>query len=526
MPRPRRIGDGALRFVSVGRALPEHEVRIVDEAGSDVPERTVGRLVFRGPSDDRRATSASRRPRPRSPCPAAGSTAATSPTWRTARSSSRAAKDLIIKAGRNLVPQEIEEVAASVDGIRRGCVVAFGVAERGPGRPRAWWWSPRRAQTRRRARDRLAAAVTERVADRRRRSRPTSSCWRRRAPCRRRRAARSAGSTTRDLYLRGPWARTPRTALWRSGCASSPPAARAEARPRLESVARVAYAAYLRRRPSASWLSSRGPSRRSSVRGAPSRFLGAPRARLALRLAGLPPLDRGGASIWPARGPVLLASNHTSYVDVPALARAPARDFVFVAKKEIARLAPRGPLRPPRRAPHRRSCRRSRRRRRAGQRRRAPSTRRVGPGLPRGAPSRPPTGLRPFRLGRLQDGGGDGDARRPRGAARARARSCATAASSPRPGPIHVWVGRPVAPKAPAGAPSWSCATAWPTPSPPTAASRASTSWPPARRSRDGRRRAGSRRTTSRRARETSAPASAADAAAAARSPCARGRPT
>src|SRR2546422_11080721 len=36
-------------------------------------------------------------------------------------------KDLIIKAGRNLVPQEIEELAATVEGIRKGCVAAFGV---------------------------------------------------------------------------------------------------------------------------------------------------------------------------------------------------------------------------------------------------------------------------------------------------------------------------------------------------------------------------------------------------------------
>ena len=42
-------------------------------------------------------------------------------------------KDLIIKAGRNLVPQEIEEIAASVPGIRRGCVVAFGVEPAGAG---------------------------------------------------------------------------------------------------------------------------------------------------------------------------------------------------------------------------------------------------------------------------------------------------------------------------------------------------------------------------------------------------------
>ena len=40
----------AVRFVSVGRALPEHEVRIVRGDGSPAPERHVGRLHFRGPS--------------------------------------------------------------------------------------------------------------------------------------------------------------------------------------------------------------------------------------------------------------------------------------------------------------------------------------------------------------------------------------------------------------------------------------------------------------------------------------------
>ena len=40
----------ALRFVSIGRALPEHEMRIVDDQGDRVAERSVGRLAFRGPS--------------------------------------------------------------------------------------------------------------------------------------------------------------------------------------------------------------------------------------------------------------------------------------------------------------------------------------------------------------------------------------------------------------------------------------------------------------------------------------------
>src|SRR5262249_39041275 len=39
-----------LRFVSCGRALPEHEVRIVDSEGRPVGERVAGRVLVRGPS--------------------------------------------------------------------------------------------------------------------------------------------------------------------------------------------------------------------------------------------------------------------------------------------------------------------------------------------------------------------------------------------------------------------------------------------------------------------------------------------
>ncbi len=43
-------GDAVLRFVANGRALPGHEVRLVDDQNQDVPERVQGRVWFRGPS--------------------------------------------------------------------------------------------------------------------------------------------------------------------------------------------------------------------------------------------------------------------------------------------------------------------------------------------------------------------------------------------------------------------------------------------------------------------------------------------
>src|SRR5206468_1845759 len=38
-------------------------------------------------------------------------------------------KDLIIKAGRNLFPEEVEEVVGKISNVRKGCVIAFGVVD-------------------------------------------------------------------------------------------------------------------------------------------------------------------------------------------------------------------------------------------------------------------------------------------------------------------------------------------------------------------------------------------------------------
>ena len=34
-------------------------------------------------------------------------------------------KDIIIKAGRNIYPHELEELVGGVEGVRKGCVAAF-----------------------------------------------------------------------------------------------------------------------------------------------------------------------------------------------------------------------------------------------------------------------------------------------------------------------------------------------------------------------------------------------------------------
>ena len=133
--------ETAISFVSSGKPVPRHEVRIVDESGAEVPDRTEGFLWFRGPS----ATSGYYRN--------AKATEALFPQGETAsdggfpwvNSGDRAyradgeifvtgrVKDIIIKGGRNLYPHEAEELAAQAEGIRKGCIVAFGLNDEASG---------------------------------------------------------------------------------------------------------------------------------------------------------------------------------------------------------------------------------------------------------------------------------------------------------------------------------------------------------------------------------------------------------
>ncbi len=116
----------ALRFVANGRPMPGHEIKIQDDAGREVGERVQGRLLFRGPS---KTDGYYRNPEATAAITGedgwmdSGDLAywADNELFITGRR-----KDLIIRSGRNIVPQEVEAVAAEVKGVRGGCVAAFG----------------------------------------------------------------------------------------------------------------------------------------------------------------------------------------------------------------------------------------------------------------------------------------------------------------------------------------------------------------------------------------------------------------
>jgi 1-acyl-sn-glycerol-3-phosphate acyltransferase len=320
---------GALPFVSAGAALPGNEIRLVDDRGQDVGADRVGRLQFRGAS----ATSGYYRQ------PEATAAMTSEGGWLDSGDLAfrhdgelhiaGRSKDLIIKGGRNLVPQEIEEVVGNVPGVRRGCVVAFGAPHETLGTERLVVVAETR-NTDATRRDALAAEVTARVADAigvppdavelvRPGDVPKTS------------SGKIQRQATRALYLQGALGAAPRTA-WTSRARIVTAAGWAEARPRVLTAVRALYGAYLAGVVAALFAVLWPPAmllpRRIAAR------IGRVAARILTTLAGAR-LTIEGLERLPADGAFVIASNHASYVDVPSLMAAIPRDVRFVAKKEI-----------------------------------------------------------------------------------------------------------------------------------------------------------------------------------------------
>ncbi len=126
-----KTGDGAQMLVNCGRAFPDHEIAIVDEAGKRLGDRQVGQIVTRGPSvcagyyRESELSSESFKAGP------------DGETWLYTGDLGYTIdgeifvcgrlKDMIIVRGRNFYPNDLEWVVSELPGVRRGNVVAFGV---------------------------------------------------------------------------------------------------------------------------------------------------------------------------------------------------------------------------------------------------------------------------------------------------------------------------------------------------------------------------------------------------------------
>jgi acyl carrier protein len=319
----------ALRFVACGRPLPGHQIRVVDATGREVGERVEGRLEFKGPS-----TTAGYFRNPEQnrllfheEWLDSGDYAyfAEGDVYLTGR-----AKDIVIRAGRNIYPHELEEAVGNIPGVRRGCVAVFGSPDRVSGTERLVVMAETR-ETDKQKRDELRSRINALTLDML--GTPaddivlapmhgvlkTSSGKIRRAAC-------------RELYEHGA---APERAVWWQVVRLAWAGLLPELRRGIRVAADLLYAAYvwslfwvmapltwlaavLLPRPAWSWAASRMIARQYAwLTGTPLAVLGAENLTAA---------------------PCVLTANHASYLDgIVMVAALPGkgRQYAFVAKKEL-----------------------------------------------------------------------------------------------------------------------------------------------------------------------------------------------
>jgi 1-acyl-sn-glycerol-3-phosphate acyltransferase len=324
-----------LRFVSCGRPLPGHEVRIVDETGGVLRERMEGHLQFRGPSTmqgyyrNEAATQAV----VRGEWVDSGDLAywVDGELFITGR-----AKDTIIKAGRNLYPQEVEEIAGEVPGVRKGCVAAFGFLDEETGTERLILAAETR-ETRAAARERIAAAIVERVTEGLG-TPPDGVCLAPPGTIPKTSSGKIRRSDTRELYLQGrltgtsPSVRSQWIRLTGRGVSSR--VGSSLRRFRLWLSGAYVWGVFILFLGPA-YLSLLLTRDRFAAKAVERRWAGR-----TLRAAGyridIVRLDESPDNTGTG-GPCLWVSNHASYLDALVLIASLPGDFVFVAKQELLR---------------------------------------------------------------------------------------------------------------------------------------------------------------------------------------------
>ena len=326
-----------LRIVSCGLPLPGHELRVVGPGGRELPEREQGQVQFRGPSSTQGYLNN----------PAANQRLFDGDWLNTGDLGymvagelflSGRAKDIIIRAGLNIHPQELESAVARLAGIRKGGVAVFAASDPRSSTERLVVLAETSvvdAEQRRQlvltitalSATLLGAPADDVVLAPPRSVLKTSSGKTRRAAC-------------RELYEQGRLGETQR-APWQQWVALAATAAAARAHRALRSAARWAWGTWawivFGTLSAVGWCAVMVLPRVASRRRTAWML-----ARTATRLIGLP-LRVEGLDRLPATGPRIVVANHASYLDAILLGAVLPPEFTFIAKRELADVALIGP---------------------------------------------------------------------------------------------------------------------------------------------------------------------------------------
>jgi 1-acyl-sn-glycerol-3-phosphate acyltransferase len=329
---PRSGTPDAMSLVSCGRPLPGYRLRIVDERGVEVAERVEGNLQFAGPS----ATDGYYRNPEATAHLLCGPWRNTGDRAYLARGElylTSRAKDIIIRRGRHFYPHEIEAAVGEVDGVRRGCAVAFGTREAETGTERlivVVETSETDPACRHELQARINGRVTSRVGEP-----PDEIVLAQPHAVLKTSSGKLRRAATRHAYLEGSLGRVPRSPasqMLRLALES----AMLRARRGLEGATHVAFGLYawcvlltlaapvliftmLLRSPAVTWR------------------LNHVAARWAVQLLRMPLTMTCQAPVDPS-GPHIVVANHSSYADSLFLAALLAERHRFVAKAELARV--------------------------------------------------------------------------------------------------------------------------------------------------------------------------------------------
>jgi acyl carrier protein len=318
-----------LIVIGCGTPIPGHDIRVVDAAGMELPDRQEGHLQFRGPSS---TTGYYRNPEATKSLFAGewvntGDRAYLSEgtLYITGRE-----KDIIIRGGRNISPYELEQAVGDLAGVRRGCVAVFGSKDAATGTERVVVLAEMRDSDRSRHDDlkrminELAVGLIGAPADDIVLAPPSTVPKTSSGKIRR--------NAAREYYERGP-AGVAGGAVWLQFVRLMLAGAGPQLRRGLHTLTGALYAlwGYL-------VFALLFPFAFVSALILPPRItwtVGRIVGKLFFALAGIP-IAVSGREHLQAGSPVVLAVNHTSYLDaLVLLSILPYRGYAFVAKREF-----------------------------------------------------------------------------------------------------------------------------------------------------------------------------------------------
>jgi 1-acyl-sn-glycerol-3-phosphate acyltransferase len=318
----------ALTFVACGRPIPGHQVRIVDGTDRELGEREEGHIHFSGPS----ITSGYYHNPEDTRLLLHGEWIDTGDYGYIAEGDvhiTGRVKDVIIRAGRNIYPYELEQAVGALDGIRKGCVAVFGTKDERSGTERIVVLAEtresdpgRRQELQARIND-LAVYVIGMPADDVVLASPHTVLKTSSGKIRR--------TASRELYESG--ASTGARAVWwqivRLTWSAIVPQMRRSLRAAGDRLYGLYVALLLVVLASVTWIACSAMPRTDWCWRLTHRM-----ARWLLRLAGLR-FEVRGLERLPAGRAWVVAANHASFLDGPVLMAALAHPMRFIAKREL-----------------------------------------------------------------------------------------------------------------------------------------------------------------------------------------------